>query len=50
MELVLAGGRAAGVDVQIPDGSGCPWRDVLAAVRRRPRRSGSVRCGRLGAR
>ncbi|EUA35834.1 hypothetical protein I552_6636 [Mycobacterium xenopi 3993] len=23
---------AAGVDVQIPDGSGCPWRDVLAAV------------------
>lgn len=23
---------AAGVDVAIPDGSGCPWRDVLAAV------------------
>ena len=22
----------AGVDVAIPDGSGCPWRDVLAAV------------------
>jgi hypothetical protein len=22
----------AGVDVVIPDGSGCPWRDVLAAV------------------
>jgi hypothetical protein len=22
----------AGVDVRIPDGSGCPWRDVLAAV------------------
>ena len=22
----------AGVDVMIPDGSGCPWRDVLAAV------------------
>lgn len=22
----------AGVDVPIPDGSGCPWRDVLAAV------------------
>jgi hypothetical protein len=21
-----------GVDVRIPDGSGCPWRDVLAAV------------------
>ncbi|EUA35776.1 hypothetical protein I552_6578 [Mycobacterium xenopi 3993] len=32
MELVLAGAVAAGVDVQIPDGSGCPWRDVLAAV------------------
>jgi hypothetical protein len=23
---------AIGVDVVIPDGSGCPWRDVLAAV------------------
>jgi hypothetical protein len=23
---------SAGVDVMIPDGSGCPWRDVLAAV------------------
>ncbi len=23
---------AAGVDVTIPDGTGCPWRDVLAAV------------------
>jgi hypothetical protein len=23
---------AAGVDVGIPEGSGCPWRDVLAAV------------------
>jgi hypothetical protein len=23
---------AAGVDVVIPDASGCPWRDVLAAV------------------
>jgi hypothetical protein len=23
---------AAGVDVRIPDGSGCPWRDALAAV------------------
>jgi hypothetical protein len=23
---------AAGVDVAIPDGSGCGWRDVLAAV------------------
>ncbi|WP_239656528.1 hypothetical protein [Mycobacterium riyadhense] len=22
----------AGVDVVIPDGAGCPWRDVLAAV------------------
>jgi hypothetical protein len=22
----------AGVDVAIPDGTGCPWRDVLAAV------------------
>ena len=22
----------AGVDVRIPDGSGCPWRDALAAV------------------
>ncbi|HEY5840353.1 MAG TPA: hypothetical protein VIU87_02575 [Mycobacterium sp.] len=21
-----------GIDVAIPDGSGCPWRDVLAAV------------------
>ena len=26
------GRGAAGVDVEIPDGFGCPWRDVLAAV------------------
>jgi hypothetical protein len=28
----LAIAVTAGVDVAIPDGSGCPWRDVLAAV------------------
>ena len=30
-----------GIDVEIPDGFGCPWSDVLAAVAAAARRSGS---------
>ena len=30
--MVSAVAVRTGIDVAIPDGSGCPWRDVLAAV------------------
>jgi hypothetical protein len=42
---------AAGVDVRIPDGAGCAWRDVLAAVATANRRDQvPIRCGRVGRR